>query len=256
MRERDHRILRRPYCVAGAAYPTFARCVTDRILRCGPDGGPQHERDVGLSVTPAALESALARPLLGHRSRSPGIACARRCGSMSGVMAADLAAFLAEHPPFDSLGPDALDEIARGARVERFEDGALIHDAFASPTDEVFVVVDGRVSCCGAMTRQLSAEPGEVLEPGAVFGFSAMLSERSIGPRAVAVGAATVARIPAPLARPAFASPDGVRFLADAMSTRSPRRRDPELQHRRRADRARAAGRRRRTPPSARWPGG
>jgi CBS domain-containing protein len=138
---------------------------------------------------------------------------------MSGVKAADLAAFLAEHPPFDSLGPDALDEIAQGARVERFEDGALIHDAFASPTDEVFVVVDGRVHLLWSDDRQLSGEPGDVLEPGAVFGFSAMLSERSIGPRAVADGAAAVARIPAPLARPAFASPDGVRFLADAMST-------------------------------------
>ena len=59
----------------------------------------------------------------------------------------------------------------------------------------------------------MSAEPGEVLGPGAVFGFSAMLTERSIGPRAVAAGTATVARIPAALAGPAFASPSGARFL-------------------------------------------
>ena len=138
---------------------------------------------------------------------------------MSGVKAADLAAFLAEHPPFDSLDPDALDEIARGVQLERFEDGALIHDAFVRPTDEVFVVVDGRVNLLWSDGQRLPAGPGEILEPGAVFGFSAMLSERSIGPRAVAADAAMVARIPAPLARPAFASADGVRFLADAMST-------------------------------------
>ena len=125
---------------------------------------------------------------------------------MTGVEAADLAAFLAEHPPFDSLGPEALDEIARAARVERFDDGALIHDAFASPTDEVFVVVAGQVDLLWNDARRSSAEPDEILEPGAVFGFSAMLTERSIGPRAVAAGAATVARIPASLAGPAFAS--------------------------------------------------
>ena len=47
-----------------------------------------------------------------------------------------------------------------------------------------------------------------------------MLTERSIGPRAVAVGSATVARIPAPLAGPAFATRQGVRFLAETMSKR------------------------------------
>ena len=39
---------------------------------------------------------------------------------MSCVDAADLAAFLAEHPPFDSLGAETLDAMARGSRVERF----------------------------------------------------------------------------------------------------------------------------------------
>ena len=62
------------------------------------------------------------------------------------VEVAGLAAFLAEHPPFDALGPEALDAIARGARVERFDDGAVVLDAFRNPTVEVFVVLAGRVS--------------------------------------------------------------------------------------------------------------
>lgn len=131
---------------------------------------------------------------------------------------AELGAFLAAHPPFDALGPEALAEIVRGLRVERFGDGALVHDAFAEPTDEVFVVLDGHVHLLGRNGPRAPGAPPEVLGPGAVFGFSAMLSERSVGPRAVAAGAVTVARIPEALAVPAFATRSGARLLADTMT--------------------------------------
>ena len=68
--------------------------------------------------------------------------------------------------------------------------------------------------------RQVPLDPAEILGPGGVFGFRAMLTERSIGPRAVAIGAATVARIPAALAGPAFATRRGARFLAETMVRR------------------------------------
>ena len=64
---------------------------------------------------------------------------------MTRMDAAELAAFLAEHAPFDSVGASALDAIARGSEVERFTDGALVLDAFRNPTGEVFVVLDGQV---------------------------------------------------------------------------------------------------------------
>ena len=48
---------------------------------------------------------------------------------MTAVEAAELAAFLAEHPPFDSLGPTRSTRSPERARVERFDDGALVHDA-------------------------------------------------------------------------------------------------------------------------------
>ena len=136
---------------------------------------------------------------------------------MSRVEPADLAAFLAAHPPFDALGPEALDAVARGSRVERFEAGAVVLDAFRNPTVEVFVVVSGRVLLWN------DAEPGtvdadEVRGPGGVFGFSAMLTERSVGPRVVAESEVVVARIPASLAAPAFASRTGARFLAATMT--------------------------------------
>lgn len=136
---------------------------------------------------------------------------------MTAVEPADLAELLAEHPPFDSLGPEALDEIARAARVERFDDGALVHDALHEPTDEVLVVVAGQVNLLWNVGRQGPPDPADILGPGGVFGFRVMLTERSIGPRAVAIGAATVARIPASLAEPAFATRSGARALVETV---------------------------------------
>lgn len=137
---------------------------------------------------------------------------------MAGVQVAELAAFLARHPPFDSLAADALTAIAEGAVVDRYVDGELVLDAFTEPAAEVFVVVSGRVQLWND-AEQMGDRADEVLAAGGVFGFSAMLTERSIGPRAVAAGDALVARIPAELATPAFASRRGARFVAEIMSS-------------------------------------
>jgi CBS domain-containing protein len=143
---------------------------------------------------------------------------------MTGMDVADLAAFLARHPPFDSVGAAALEAIAQGSRVDRFADGDLILDAFRNPSVEVFVVIEGRVHLWNDADTPADG-PDEVVSPGGVFGFSAMLTERSIGPRAVATGAVVVARIPAALAAPVFTSRRGARFLTEIVS--SARRRVP-----------------------------
>ncbi|WP_232668322.1 putative nucleotidyltransferase substrate binding domain-containing protein [Pseudonocardia sp. TRM90224] len=138
--------------------------------------------------------------------------------------AVELAAFLARHPPFDSVGATALDAIAEGSVLERFAEGELVLDAFRDPTVEVFVVIEGHVQLWNNADTRLEG-PDEVVSPGGMFGFSAMLTERSIGPRAVAAGAVLVARIPAALAAPVFTSSRGARFLAEMVS--SARRRVP-----------------------------
>ncbi|MGI5128412.1 putative nucleotidyltransferase substrate binding domain-containing protein [Pseudonocardia sp. CA-107938] len=127
-----------------------------------------------------------------------------------------LAQFLAEHPPFDSLDPDALAAVAAASKVQRFAGSELVVDAFTEPTGEVFVVVDGQVELWNSDS---AGEADEFVSRGGVFGFSAMLTERSMGPRAVAAGEATVARIPASVAAPAFASRRGAAFLVEAVTT-------------------------------------
>lgn len=129
----------------------------------------------------------------------------------------ELTAFLARYPPFDSLDADALATVSDAARVEAFEAGALILDAFTDVTVEVFVVVAGRVDLWNNADRITDAAD-ERLADGDIFGFSAMLTERSVGPRAVAASSATVARIPAAAVAPAFASRRGARFLAEKLS--------------------------------------
>ena len=85
------------------------------------------------------------------------------------------------------------------------------------PSVEVYVVVSGRVELWNDPAR-LGEPPDEVLGPGGLFGFSAMLTERSIGPRAVAAVPSTVARIPEAAALPVFTSRLGARFLAGRLA--------------------------------------
>jgi len=127
----------------------------------------------------------------------------------------ELAQFLAERPPFDSLDRDDLTAVAAASKVQRYADSELVVDAFSDPTGEVFVVIDGQVEL---WNLDATGEADEIVPPGGVFGFSAMLTERPMGPRAVAAGGATVARIPASVAAPAFASRRGAAFLVESAS--------------------------------------
>jgi CBS domain-containing protein len=126
----------------------------------------------------------------------------------------ELAVLLAGHPPFDGLDPAAREAMAAAAVVEAYAPGQLVLDAFATPTAEVFVVVTGRVDVWNR-TTDTHRPPDERLGPGGLFGFSAMLTEQSLGPLAVTDGPATVARIPASAVEPAFASRRGARFLVE-----------------------------------------
>jgi CBS domain-containing protein len=137
------------------------------------------------------------------------------------VTGSELAGFLAAHPPFDALDPTVRATVAAAATVDAYEPGQLVLDAFADPTVEVFVVVTGGVDLWNDAGR-VGDPADEQLGPGGVFGFSAMLTERSVGPRAVAVAPTTVARIPAAVVEPAFISRRGARFLAEQFAALRP----------------------------------
>ncbi len=125
-----------------------------------------------------------------------------------------LRSFLGTHPLFTSLPDETLASMALAARIKRYASGGLILDAFTQPNAEVFVVMSGQVDLWNDADL-IGEAADERLGPGGVFGFSAMLIERSVGPRVVAVNTTTVAAIPAADAENAFASRSGARFLAE-----------------------------------------
>jgi CBS domain-containing protein len=137
---------------------------------------------------------------------------------MTGVKTTDLATFLAKYAPFDSVDRYGLATIAEAARLENHAAGETILNAFVEPTGEVLVVMSGRVDIWNHADR-VNEPADEHLEPGELFGFSAMLTERPVGPLAVAAEATTIARIPGSVVLPAFASVRGARFLAEEVSS-------------------------------------
>ena len=137
-------------------------------------------------------------------------------------MADDLAEFLRGQPPFDGLDADERGALAATAQQRSYAPGAVVLDAFREPSAEVFVVVSGQVDVW--TDADLAGQPAdERLGPGGIFGFSAMLTERSVGPRAVAVDDTVVAALPAAAVEPVFASREGARFLAAHLSARDAR---------------------------------
>ncbi len=125
----------------------------------------------------------------------------------------ELEQVLSGQPPFNGLDPAARTALAAAARVASYRPGELILDAFTKPSVQVFLVLAGQVDVWNDASR-IHAAADERVGPGGIFGFSAMLTERSVGPRVVAVAEAVVAGLPAAEVSPAFSSPDGARFLA------------------------------------------
>ncbi|WP_019970311.1 putative nucleotidyltransferase substrate binding domain-containing protein [Mycobacterium sp. 141] len=131
--------------------------------------------------------------------------------------AAELAELLAQCRPFDSLSPADLAGVVAAAKIEEYEPGDLILDAFATTPTEICVVMSGEVNLWFDPER-IDEGPADKFTRGASLGFTAVLSGRPAGPRIVAKTKATIARLPAESVVPAFASRSGARFLADHIS--------------------------------------
>lgn len=124
-----------------------------------------------------------------------------------------IAEFLSGYPPFDSLAADELARIAAASRLEDHASGSQIMDGFTDQVEELAVVVAGQVELWNSPDHKPDG-PDEILGPGGVFGYSAMLTGSSIGPLAIAAGPVQACRIPGPIVRPVFSSLAGAEFLA------------------------------------------
>lgn len=124
-----------------------------------------------------------------------------------------IAEFLAAYPPFDSLDESEIARIAASSRLEHHESGSQIMDGFSRPVEELAVVVAGQVELWNSPDHKPDG-PDEILGPGGVFGYSAMLTGSSIGPLAIAAGPVQVCRVPNHAVRAVFSSLAGAEFLA------------------------------------------
>src|SRR6476620_2156684 len=129
----------------------------------------------------------------------------------------DLSRFLAGVELFSALDPAQLEAVAAAATVRQFSAGDRVVDAFTAPPTEIYVVLTGEVDLRHDQDRVTKAGDDRFVA-GEVFGFSAMLTERPIGPRVVATTATSIAVLPGNLVEPAFYSRSGARFLADYIS--------------------------------------
>ena len=132
----------------------------------------------------------------------------------AGQEAMELADLLPQCRPFDSLGLADLDEAVALAKIVAYQPGELILDAFAAIPTEVCVVMSGEVNLWFDPER-IDEGPADKFTRGAPLGFTGVLTARPCGPRIVAATETTVARLPAEVVLPAFASRSGARFLAE-----------------------------------------
>jgi signal-transduction protein with cAMP-binding, CBS, and nucleotidyltransferase domain len=97
----------------------------------------------------------------------------------------DLATLLADVRPVDALDRETLVSAAQAASVQDYAPDDLIVDAFAAQPVEIFVVLHGEVDLWHDPDR-LNRAAQDRFTAVSVIGFSAMLTERPVGPRVVA----------------------------------------------------------------------
>lgn len=124
----------------------------------------------------------------------------------------ELAAFLADHAPFQSMTPPELDQLAAASSLHAFAAGAVIMDYSAQVPDDIWMLWTGRVTLQGSG----DGAPIDALEPGGIFGYVPLLTGGSADFVARAVESSLLIRLPGALVRAQFAQPDGLAFLASS----------------------------------------
>src|SRR5215208_2385528 len=105
--------------------------------------------------------------------RRRGLAAARRPGMLCSMQ--EIARFLAAHPPFDGLPPEALEQTAATVEIAYFPHGASILRQSGEPSRYLHVIVKGVVELRQADDRGAS-ELVETLAEGETFGQLSLLS--------------------------------------------------------------------------------
>jgi CBS domain-containing protein len=126
----------------------------------------------------------------------------------------DIAEFLRQHPPFDTLDEEALAAVAASAEVEFFAAGATIVDSSEAGWEYGYVVRRGSVEL--VMGDRLI----DVMAEGELFGYLSVLQDDPLGFTARAAEDTLLYRIPDEAIEPVLESPAAARFVARSMTRR------------------------------------
>jgi CBS domain-containing protein len=126
----------------------------------------------------------------------------------------EIAEFLRNHPPFDTLEPDELAAVAAACEIEYAEAGTILLEQSVETPGVAWVVRRGAVELLD------NDRVVDVLGEGEMFGHASLLSE---WPTALAVRASEdslLYRLPAEAVRPVLARPVALRFAARSLAGR------------------------------------
>ena len=126
----------------------------------------------------------------------------------------DIVEFLRRHTPFDDLGEEGLEEVARSVEVEFFARGATIFRQREKPLEHLWIVRRGAVEL---------VDRGQVLDvlgEGELFGHPSMLSGLPTGLEAKAGEDSLCYRLPTESVVPLLARPTGLRYVARSLMSR------------------------------------
>ena len=126
----------------------------------------------------------------------------------------EIAEFLREHPPFDTLEPDQLAEVAAACEIEFAEAGTIVLAQAVEAPGYAWVVRRGAVEL---MDGQRIVD---MLGEGEMFGHASLLSEWPTALAARTAEDSLMYRIPAEVLRPVLARPAALRFAARSLSGR------------------------------------
>ena len=124
----------------------------------------------------------------------------------------DIAEFLHEHPPFDTLDEESLAGVAASAEIEFHAARAPILESAGETSRFAYVVRRGSVELL------IDGRLLDVLGEGEMFGFASLLEEGPLGFVARAGEDTLVYRIPDHAIRPVLERPAAVRFIARSMN--------------------------------------
>jgi CBS domain-containing protein len=125
--------------------------------------------------------------------------------------AREAAGFLRAHPPFDTLDPGQVDQVAASAALESYPAGDTVFAQGADPVRYLRMVRDGAIEIV------TDDQVLDVLGPGEVFGHASMLSGLPTGFAARAAEDSTCYRIDLDSAQALLSAPSGLRFVARSL---------------------------------------